>query len=67
MIGAGPEFVHASGPAGRDFWGGEAVLDFMFWPTKNVGWYAEPGYEITFRAGARQHGCGIAVGLLIGR
>ncbi|HEY2905111.1 MAG TPA: hypothetical protein VGJ29_04370 [Vicinamibacterales bacterium] len=67
MIGAGPELVHASGPDGGTFWGGEAVLDFMFWPTKNVGWYLEPGYEITFRDGARQHGFGLAAGLLVGR
>ena len=67
MIGAGPELVHATGPSHATFWGGAAVLDFMFWPRKNTGWYVEPGYEITFRDGTQQHGLGVAVGLLIGR
>jgi hypothetical protein len=30
------------------FWGVSAVLDFMFWPRKHVGWYVEPAYEATF-------------------
>jgi hypothetical protein len=67
MIGAGPEIVHAFGPNHATFWGGEAVLDFMFWPRKNIGWYIEPGYEITFRAGTRHDGVALAAGLLIGR
>jgi hypothetical protein len=67
MIGAGPEIVRAGGKSSATFPGVEAVLDFMFWPRKNVGWYVEPGYEITFRDGARQHGLGVSVGLLIGK
>jgi hypothetical protein len=67
MIGAGPELVHAFGPNHATFWGGEAVLDFMFWPRQNLGWYLEPGYEITFRAGTEHHGVALAAGLLIGR
>jgi hypothetical protein len=67
MIGAGPELVHAFGANHATFWGGQAVLDFMVWPRKNVGWYVEPGYEITFRAGTRHHGVALAAGLLIGR
>lgn len=67
MIGAGPELVHAFGPNRATFWGGEAVLDFMFWPRTNIGWYVEPGYEITFRAGTPHHGVALAAGLLIGR
>jgi hypothetical protein len=43
------------------------VLDFMFWPRKNVGWYVEPGYEVTFRGGTTHHGLGISGGMLIGR
>ncbi len=39
MIGLGPELVHATGPDHATFWGVEGVLDFMFWPQKNVGWY----------------------------
>ena len=34
---------------------------------ENIGWYVEPGYELTFRDGTRHHGLAIAGGLLIGR
>ena len=67
MVGVGPEIVHATGRDSGTFWGLESVLDFMFWPKRNVGWYVEPGYEVTFRDGARHHGLGISAGLLIGR
>jgi hypothetical protein len=67
MIGAGPEIVHAFGPNHAAFWGGEVVLDFMFWPRTNIGWYVEPGYEFTFPAGAPHHGVARTAGLLIGR
>jgi hypothetical protein len=39
----------------------------MFWPKKNVGWYVEPGYELTMRDGVSHQGVGIAIGLLLGR
>jgi hypothetical protein len=67
MIGAGPEVVHSFGPDHGTFWGLEAVLDFMFWPRKNIGWYVEPGYEITFRDSAQHRSVGVSGGLLIGR
>jgi hypothetical protein len=67
MIGLGPERIYATGPGQATFWGLSSVLDFMFWPRKNVGWYLEPGYELTFRDGAKHHGLAIAMGLLIGR
>lgn len=67
MIGAGPEIVHAFGPNHATLWGGEAVLDFMFWPRRNIGWYVEPGYEITSRAGSAHHGVALAAGLLLAR
>jgi hypothetical protein len=67
MIGVGPEIVHATGPDRTTFWGLSSVLDLMFWPRKNVGWYAEPGYDVTFRGGATHQGLGIEAGLLIGR
>jgi hypothetical protein len=44
-----------------------AVLDFMFWPRRNIGWYAEPGYEIAVRDGTPHRGLGVSGGLLIGR
>jgi hypothetical protein len=67
MVGVGPELVHVTGPDRATFWGLSSVLDFMVWPRKNVGWYVEPGYEVTFRGGATHHGLGISAGLLIGR
>jgi hypothetical protein len=65
MAGVGPEVIHAAGTEHRTFWGLEAVADFMIWPRPNVGWYVEPGYELTFRDGTHRSGLGIAVGLLI--
>jgi hypothetical protein len=67
MIGAGPELIHATGADHATYWGVSAVLDFMFWPRRHVGWYVEPGYEATFRDGATSHGYAVAVGLLVGR
>jgi hypothetical protein len=67
MIGVGPEIVHATGTERTTFWGLSSVLDFMFWPRRNLGWYVEPGYEMTFRGGMKHQGVGIAAGLLIGR
>ena len=67
MIGVGPELIHETGPEASTYWGLSSVLDFMFWPRKDVGWYVEPAYEVTRRDGTSHHGFGIAVGLLIGR
>jgi hypothetical protein len=67
MVGVGPELIHATGPDAATFWGVSSVLDFMFWPRKDVGWYVEPGYELTRRDGIWHHGLGVAVGLLLGR
>jgi hypothetical protein len=67
MAGVGPEVIHATGPSSGTFRGVSAVLDLMVWPTKRVGWYLEPGYEVTFRQGTRVPGIAVAAGLLIGR
>jgi hypothetical protein len=67
MVGIGPEWIHATGRESGTFWGLSSVLDFMFWPRKNVGWYLEPGYELTLQGGLKHHGVGIAAGLLLGR
>jgi hypothetical protein len=67
MAGVGPELIHTTGTASATFWGLSSVLDFMFWPRRNVGWYLEPGYEVTFQSGATRQGLGISGGLLIGR
>jgi hypothetical protein len=68
MIGIGPEWVHTRlyGITTNAF-AGEAILDFMFWPSgrHRFGWYLEPGYDYTF---GRDHerSIGITGGLLIG-
>lgn len=67
MAGVGPEIIRATGPGSGTFFGISAALDLMFWPAKDVGWYLEPTYERTFRAGLPQNGMTISAGLLIGR
>jgi hypothetical protein len=67
MIGVGPEWVHARkyGVTTNSV-GGEAVADFMFWPSAKhrFGWYIEPGYDYNFGRGHEQS-LGISGGLLI--
>ena len=67
MVGIGPELIHGTGADSATYWGVSSVLDLMFWPRKNIGWYLEPGYEVTFPGGAARHGAAMAAGLIIGR
>lgn len=57
MLGAGPEWVHATnhGVTTKSV-AGEVVIDFMFWPSgkRRFGWYAEPGYDYSFGRGHEQ-------------
>ncbi len=67
MIGLGPEWVHTSQSlTARNEVAGEAVLDFMFWPSRKhaFGWYVEPSFERSFARGHEQS-LGASVGLLI--
>jgi hypothetical protein len=67
MVGVGPEWIHATESGiTRNSLAGEAVLDFMFWPSakRQFGWYLEPGYEYAFGRG-HERSLGISVGLLI--
>ncbi len=68
MMGVGPEWVHTRqyGISTNSF-AGEAVLDFMFWPSgkHRFGWYFEPAYDYTFGRG-HERSVGITAGLLIG-
>jgi len=68
MIGAGPEWIHTreSGST-TNAPGIEAVLDFMFWPSRKhrFGWFLEPGYDHSFGR-ANETSLGISGGLLIG-
>jgi hypothetical protein len=67
MIGVGPQWVNTRkyGVTTNSV-SGEAVLDFMFWPSAKhrFGWYVEPGYEYNFGRGHEQS-FGISGGLLI--
>ena len=67
MFGVGPEWIHTrEGGTTSNSVAGEAVLDFMFWPSARhrFGWYLEPGYEYSFARGHEQS-LGISGGLLI--
>jgi hypothetical protein len=67
MAGIGPEWIHtrASGVTSNAV-AGEAVLDFMFWPSKRhrFGWYLEPGFDYSFASG-HEKSMGVNGGLLI--
>jgi hypothetical protein len=67
MVGVGPQWSHTTkyGVTTKSF-SGEAVLDFMYWPSKKhrFGWYIEPGYDYNFGRGHEQS-LGINGGLLI--
>ena len=67
MFGVGPEWVRTrrNGITANSV-GGEAVLDFMFWPSakRRLGWYLEPGYQYNFGRG-REKSVGMSFGLLI--
>jgi hypothetical protein len=68
MVGLGPEWIHARQYSMRtNSIGGEAVADFMFWPSSakhRFGWYVEPSYEYNFGRG-REQSLGVNGGLLI--
>jgi hypothetical protein len=67
MAGIGPEWVHARqyGMTTNSM-AGEAVADFMFWPSakRRFGWYLEPAYDYSFGPGHEQS-IGVSGGLLI--
>ena len=67
MAGIGPEWVHIrQGGVTTNSVAGEAVLDFMFWPSKKrrFGWYLEPGFEYGFGR-THERSAGLSGGLLI--
>jgi len=67
MFGVGPEWVRMrqSGIT-RNSVASEAVLDFMFCPSRKrrFGWFIEPGYEYNFGRG-HERSVGMSAGLLI--
>jgi hypothetical protein len=65
MIGAGPSVSQTlNGPDRGTAVSAEFALDFMFWPTRDVGWFFEPTYSINPRTGERS--AAFSIGLLFG-
>lgn len=65
MVGAGPSLSRTfSGPDQGNAWSTEFALDWMFWPTKDIGWYIEPTWSVNPRNG--QQAAAVSIGLLIG-
>jgi len=67
MAGIGPEWIRTrAGRITSNAIACEAVLDFMFWPSRShrFGWYLEPDYDYSFGAG-HERSAGISAGLLI--
>jgi hypothetical protein len=67
MIGLGPTVAQRfhNNEHGTSV-GMEFVLDFMFWPTKNVGWYLEPSYGFGLGSTRGERSIGGSAGILIG-
>jgi hypothetical protein len=65
MIGLGPFVARTqSGPEKGTAHGIEVVLDFMFWRSKDTGWYLEPGWSRN--AGSGERSISLNGGLLFG-
>jgi len=65
MIGAGPSFSRVlSGPERGNSWSAEFALDWMFWPTQNIGWFIEPTWSVNPKNG--QQSAAVSIGILIG-
>ena len=46
MVGAGPTVVRTE----RFSWGVEFAVDLMWWPSRRVGMWTEPVYDLLFRS-----------------
>jgi len=65
MVGVGPSFSRTLNGEDQSTTVSAALsLDFMFWPTKDLGWFVEPTWTINPRNG--QQSFAASVGLLIG-
>jgi hypothetical protein len=65
MVGAGPSFSRTlNGPEQGNSWSVEFALDWMFWPTKNLGWFIEPTWSVNPKNG--QQAAAVSIGILIG-
>jgi hypothetical protein len=65
MVGVGPSISRTlNGEDQSTTVSAAFTLDFMFWPTSNVGWFVEPTWTVNPRNG--QQSFAASVGLLIG-
>jgi hypothetical protein len=66
MFGMGPDLMRKFGvEEPGTYLGLEAVLEFMFWPANNIGWYLEPSFG--FVPGREEdQSLGVSAGLTIG-
>jgi hypothetical protein len=65
MVGVGPSIARTlTGPDKGTSVAVQFVIDFMFWPRENVGWYVEPGMSIT--PGTGKKSLGVTGGVVIG-
>lgn len=65
MVGAGPSLSRTlNGPEQGNSWSAEFALDWMFWPTKNMGWFVEPTWSVNPKN--RQQAAAVSIGILIG-
>jgi hypothetical protein len=66
MVGIGPELVHVSTPTTKaTYCGGQIALEFMYWPSRRLGFWLEPSYDLILRDRATPSVGGTG-GLLIG-
>ena len=64
-IGIGPTWTHSSDPASRAAsYGAEAVIDYLFWPTKHIGVFVAPSYGYSFDA-THSRSVGITAGIAL--
>ncbi|HEY8068391.1 MAG TPA: hypothetical protein VIF38_05810 [Burkholderiales bacterium] len=66
MVGCGPQVTRKlDGQERGTTLGAECVLDFMFWPARNIGWYVEPSYGFGLGSRRDERSLGGSAGLLI--
>ena len=66
IVGIGPEFLYVSTAEGPNvFVGGELAVGFLFWPSKHVGFWIEPAYDLVAKDGLSQS-IAVSGGVLIG-
>lgn len=67
MAGVGPELSWrlTDGSHARAL-AAEFALDLMVWPTKNVGWYLEPTYNLASLRSPSGRSLGLTAGLIVG-